>query len=476
MKMLLADQWVDREKTIDVRDPFDDSLIDTVPAATVDDVEIALAAADAARATARAMSTFERSQILLATAEIVADNLDDFAETIAREGSKTIKEARGEARRTVNTLTISGEEAKRLLGETIPFDSFPGGEQRRGHFERVPIGVVVAITPFNDPLNLVAHKLGPAIAGGNAVILKPATVTPLSALKLCEAFMEAGLPPGILQCLTGHGAVLGDALVSDKRVRMVSFTGGLEAGERIVSKAGLKKIGMELGSNSPVIVWHDADIEWAAETCVSGAFWAAGQNCIGVQRIYIHRDVYDRFKETFVKHTRAYTIGDKMNDATDMGPMINVGEAKRVERWVAEAVEKGATVLAGGNRNGALMEPTVLENVPKNATIHSQEVFGPAVNLYPVDDLDEALAEANSVDYGLHAAGFSNDVTICHRMIEGLDAGSVLINDSTDYRLDSMPFGGVKKSGLGREGIRFSLAEMTEPKVVCWYLPGLRPE
>ena len=473
MKMLLADQWVDREKTIDVRDPFDNALIDTVPAATADDVETALAAADGARATARAMTAYERSQVLLATADIVADNLEDFAETIAREGSKTIREARKEARRCVNTLTISGEEAKRLLGETIPFDSFPGGEQRRGHFERVPIGVVLAITPFNDPLNLVAHKLGPAIAGGNAVILKPATVTPLSALKLCEAFMEAGLPPGVLQCLTGHGAVIGDALVSDKRVRMVSFTGGLEAGERIVSRAGIKKIGMELGSNSPVIVWHDADIEWAAETCVSGAFWAAGQNCIGVQRIYIHRDAYDRFKQLFVTHTKDYTIGNKMNEATDMGPMINEGEAKRVERWVAEAVEKGATVLVGGSRNGALMEPTVLENVPSNATIHYQEVFGPAVNLYPVDDLDEAIAEANSVDYGLHAAGFSNDVTTCHRMIEGLDAGSVLINDSTDYRLDSMPFGGIKSSGLGREGIRFSLAEMTEPKVVCWYLPGV---
>lgn len=473
MKMLLADQWVDREKTIDVRDPFDNALIDTVPAATADDVETALAAADGARATARAMTAYERSQVLLATADIVADNLEDFAETIAREGSKTIREARKEARRCVNTLTISGEEAKRLLGETIPFDSFPGGEQRRGHFERVPIGVVLAITPFNDPLNLVAHKLGPAIAGGNAVILKPATVTPLSALKLCEAFMEAGLPPGVLQCLTGHGAVIGDALVSDKRVRMVSFTGGLEAGERIVSRAGIKKIGMELGSNSPVIVWHDADIEWAAETCVSGAFWAAGQNCIGVQRIYIHRDAYDRFKQLFVTHTKDYTIGNKMDEATDMGPMINEGEAKRVERWVAEAVEKGATVLAGGSRNGALMEPTVLENVPSNATIHYQEVFGPAVNLYPVDDLDEAIAEANSVDYGLHAAGFSNDVTTCHRMIEGLDAGSVLINDSTDYRLDSMPFGGIKSSGLGREGIRFSLAEMTEPKVVCWYLPGV---
>ena len=473
MDMLLAGQWVQRDKTIDVRDPFDDSLIDVVPAATAEDVETAIAAADAARGTARSMSAYERSQILLKTAAIVADNLADFAVTIAREGSKTINEAMGEAKRTVNTLTISGEEAKRLQGETIPFDSFPGGEQRRGHFERVPVGVIVAITPFNDPLNLVAHKLGPAIAGGNTVILKPATVTPLSALKLTEAFVEAGLPPGVLQCITGHGAKLGDALVSDKRVRMVSFTGGVEAGEHIVSRAGLKKIGMELGSNSPVIVWHDADIEWAAETCVSGAFWAAGQNCIGVQRIYIHREVYDRFKDLFVERTNAYKIGNKLDESTDMGPMINEGEAKRVERWVAEAVEKGATLLAGGSRTGALMQPTVLENVPKDATIHYEEVFGPTVNLYPVDDLDDAIAEANSVDYGLHAAGFSRDVETCHRMIQGLDAGSVLINDSTDYRLDSMPFGGVKNSGLGREGIKFSLAEMTEPKVVCWYLPGV---
>jgi len=471
MKMLVGHEWVDRAETIDVRDPFDNSLIDTVPSATSEDVETALTTAYAARATARAMTTYQRSQVLLKTAAIVADNLEDFARTIAREGSKTINEARGEARRTVNTLTISGEEAKRLLGETIPFDSFPGGEVRRGYFERVPIGVVLAITPFNDPLNLVAHKLGPAIAGGNSVILKPATVTPLSGLKLTEAFMQAGLPAGVLQCLTGHGAVLGDSLVADKRVRMVSFTGGLEAGEHIANRSGLKKIGMELGSNSPVIVWRDADLGWAAETCVSGAFWAAGQNCIGVQRIYIHREVYARFRDDFVARTKAYRIGDKMDEATNMGPMITEAEAERVERWVAEAVELGATVLTGGQRSGALMEPTVLENVPENATIHHSEVFGPAVNLYPVDTLDEAIGKANSVDFGLHSAGFSNDVTICHKMAAGLDSGSVIINDSTDYRLDSMPFGGVKSSGLGKEGIRFSLQEMTEPKVVCWYVP-----
>jgi glyceraldehyde-3-phosphate dehydrogenase (NADP+) len=468
--MLLADQWVTRDSTIEVHDPFDGSLVDSVPAADEADVEAALEAADEGRHIARSLSAYERSQILLETAAIIADNLEDFAETIARESSKTIREARGEVKRCVNTVSIAGEEAKRLLGETIPFDSFPGGESRRGHFERVPIGVVLAITPFNDPLNLVAHKLGPAIAGGNAVILKPATVTPLSGLKLCEALMEAGLPTGVLQCLTGRGAELGAPLVSDERVRMVSFTGGLDAGREIVARAGLKKIGMELGSNSPVIVWRDADIEWAAATCVSGAFWAAGQNCIGVQRIYVHREAYDRFRTLFVDRAASYRIGNKLDDATDMGPMITAEEAERVEGWIADAVERGAEVLAGGGRDGALVEPTVLENVPTDATLHHEEVFGPTVNLYPVDDIDDAIAMANSVNYGLHAAAFSRDVATCHRFIDGLEAGSVLINDSTDYRLDSMPFGGIKNSGLGREGIRFSLQEMTEPKVVCWYL------
>jgi glyceraldehyde-3-phosphate dehydrogenase (NADP+) len=221
------------------------------------------------------------------------------------------------------------------------------------------------------------------------------------------------------------------------------------------------------------VVWNDADIEWAAETCVSGAFWAAGQNCIGVQRIYIHSDVYDRFRDLFVKLTERYIIGDKMDEATSMGPMITESEAERVEQWIAEAVDKGATIAAGGTRIGTLVAPTVLENVPHDATIHSDEVFGPTVNLYPFDDLDDAIEQANSADFGLHAAGFARDVEVCFKLAEGLDAGSVIINDSTDYRLDSMPFGGVKGSGLGREGIKFSLQEMTEPKVVCWYLPGL---
>jgi glyceraldehyde-3-phosphate dehydrogenase (NADP+) len=471
MKMLLGGEWVNREKRIEVRDPFDNSLIDTVPRGDAADVDKAITAAVKGFETSRKLTVFDRAQILFKTAGIVQGRLEDFALTIAREGSKTIREARKEARRCVNTLTASAEESKRIQGETIPFSSFPGGEKRRGYYERVPIGVVLAVTPFNDPLNLVAHKLGPAVAAGNSVILKPATVTPLSGIKLVEAFMEAGLPPLVMQVITGYGGEIGDTLVADPRPRMISFTGGVEAGLRITKIAGLKKIGMELGSNSPVIVWKDADLEWAAETCVSGAFWAAGQNCIGVQRIYIHRDIYEPFKRRFVEITKGYKIGDKRKEETDMGPMINEGEAKRLEGWVREAEKAGARVLAGGRRTGALLEPTVLENVPKTAKVHVEEVFGPTVNLYPVDDADQALAEANSIDYGLHAALFTRDVDMAFKLAYDLDCGGVMINDSTDYRLDSMPFGGIKNSGLGREGIKFALQEMTEPKVICWYLP-----
>jgi len=473
MKMFLAGKWVDGDQKIEVTDPFDDSLIDTVPSATATDVETALEAATRGFEVTRGMTVHERAEILYRAAAIVNEEQEEFARLIAREGSKTIREARKEASRTVNTLTVAAEESKRILGETIPFDSFPGGEDRRGYYYRSSIGVVLAITPFNDPLNLVAHKLGPALAGGNAVILKPATVTPLSAIKLVEALERAGLPPLAVQVITGHGAEIGDPLVSDERVRMVSFTGGVEAGKRISRQAGIKKIGMELGSNSPVIVWQDADLALAVESCVSGAFWAAGQNCIGVQRLLVHRDLYEEFREHLVEQTRSYVIGDKLDEKTDMGPMITEKEALRVERWIEHAARAGARVLTGGGRSGAVMEPTVLENVPAEVPIHCEEVFGPTVNLYPVDDLDSAIKEANSLPYGLLAAVFTRNLDVAFKAAYELDCGGVMINDSTDYRLDSMPFGGIKYSGLGREGVKFSLQEMTEPKVVCFRLKGM---
>jgi glyceraldehyde-3-phosphate dehydrogenase (NADP+) len=473
MKMLLNGQWVDRDKKIEVLDPFDNSLVDTVPNATKEDVETALSAAVKGFEITKRMTVYDRAQILFKTAKIISDNLDDFAKLIAREASKTINEARKEASRCVNTITCSAEEAKRILGETIPFDSFPGGEKRKGYYYRFPIGVILAITPFNDPLNLVAHKLGPAIAAGNSVILKPATVTPLSAIKLVEALVEAGLPPMAIQCITGVGSEIGDPLVSDERVRMISFTGGVEAGKHIAGVAGIKKIGMELGSNSPVIVWEDADLELAVESCVSGSFWAAGQNCIGVQRLLVHKNIYDEFRDKFVARTKQYKIGDKMKEESDMGPMITENEAIRVEKWVKDAVGKGATLLTGGGRKGAVVEPTVLENLSPEMTIHCEEVFGPTVNLYKIDDLDKALKQANSLPYGLLTAIFTQSVDIAFKAAYELDCGGVMINDSTDYRLDSMPFGGVKYSGLGREGLKFSLQEMTEPKVVCFNLPNM---
>jgi glyceraldehyde-3-phosphate dehydrogenase (NADP+) len=470
MKMLIAGKWVEGKEKIEVRDPFDDSVIDTVPAGTAADMDAAITAAGKGYRISRGLPVHERVRILKKAADIIDSRAEEFAVTIAREGSKTIREARKEVYRAAQTMTISAEEARRINGETIPFDTNIGSENRLGYYFRFPIGIIAAITPFNDPLNLVAHKLGPAIAGGNSVVLKPATVTPLSALKLCEALMEAGLPENILNCVTGFGAKIGDPLVTDPRVRMVSFTGGVEAGQEIAKKAGLKKIGMELGSNTPVIVCDDCDLDQAVENTVSGAFWAAGQNCIGVQRVYIEKGIYKKFETLFVSRTRQYKVGPKLEEDCDMGPMITEGEAKRIEKWVAEAVAKGARVLTGGTRKGAIYDPTILADVPEGCKVDRDEVFAPTVNLYPVKDLDEAIARANAVDFGLHAGIFTKDIGKAYRAIRELEVGGIIINDSSDYRVDLMPFGGVKNSGLGREGIRFALQEMTEPRVVCFNL------
>ena len=470
MKMLIGGEWVGRKNTIEVKDPYDGSVIDTVPSGTADDVAEAIGAAEKGYAINRDLPVHERIRVLRKAADIVEENAEEFARTIATEGSKTIREARKEVARAVQTMLISAEEARRIAGETIPFDSMPGSENRVGYYFRFPIGIIAAITPFNDPLNLVAHKVGPAIAGGNAVVVKPATVTPLSALKLGEALMEAGLPSYVLNIVTGYGSKIGDALVTDPRIRMVSFTGGVEAGKEIMKKIGLKKVGMELGSNTPVIVCADCDLEKAVENSVSGAFWAAGQNCIGVQRIYIEKQIYSEFEKRFVERTKKMKVGPKLEEDTDMGPMIAEGEAKRIEKWVNDAVKKGARVLTGGKRTGTVYDPTVLADVPPGCTLDVEEVFAPTVNLYQFETLDEAIGKANAVNYGLHAGIFTQDINKAFRMIRELDVGGVIVNDSSDYRIDMMPFGGVKHSGLGREGIKFALQEMTEPRVVCFNL------
>ncbi|HEX6387233.1 MAG TPA: aldehyde dehydrogenase family protein [Anaerolineae bacterium] len=470
MKMLLNGHWVDRPQRIEIRNPQDGRLVGTVPLASVDDMREAIRAAVSAFEYARQMPVHRRMAILQKTADILADQHEEFARTIASEGVKTIREARQEVTRCIETIRVSAEEARRLNGETVSFDQMPGSENRLGYFSREPIGVIGAITPFNDPLNLVAHKVGPALAAGNAIVVKPDSKTPLSALRLARAIDQSGLPPGILQVITGHGSEIGNVLVSDPRVRMISFTGGLSTGEAIMRNVGLKKVGMELGSNCPVIVMPDADLDLAVAANVSGAFWAAGQNCLHVQRLLVHDAIYDNFVSRFVAAAKAYQVGNKLDEATDMGPLINEAAAQRVERLVDEAVAAGATLLTGGRRSGAFYAPTVLEDVPDSCTLAREEIYGPVTILYRFERLDEAIERANDVEYGLQAGVFTRDLQTAFEAAGRLECGGVMINDSTDYRIDAMPFGGVKGSGLGREGIRFALQEMTEPKLVCFNL------
>ncbi|BDP43881.1 aldehyde dehydrogenase (plasmid) [Deinococcus aetherius] len=466
--MLLGENWVDRAPQMDVRDPQDGRLIDRVPKATLLDVELALSVAWKARRIARALPTHERVQVLSLAAELIGGRQEMFARTIASEGIKTIREARKEAARCAATLRLCAEEARRLGGEIVNFDQRPGSEGRIGYWTREPVGVIVAITPFNDPLNLVAHKVGPAIAAGNAVIVKPHEQTPLSALGLAEVLREAGLPPGVLQVLTGDGTEIGPALVSDPRVRMVSFTGGVGTGQQIARLAGLKRLAMELGSNCPTLVMDDADLDLAVPSILSGAYWAAGQNCLHVQRVLVQDAVYAEVRSRLVEGARGYRVGDKLSEDTDMGPLVSEVSARRVETLVQEAVTAGATLLTGGTRDGAFFAPTLVENVAGDLRLYQEEVYGPVTVLERVDDYDEAVRRANSVSYGLQGAIFTGNVNLAFRAVRDLDCGAVIINDSTDYRVDGMPFGGVKDSGLGREGVQFTVREMSEVKLACF--------
>ena len=470
MDMLLKDAWVSRETRIEVRNPEDGSLIDTVPRASAQDMREAVAAAVRGAEVAERLPVHRRMAVLQGAAAALEREHESFARTIALEGVKTIREARKEVTRAAQTLRLSAEEARRLGGETVAFGQVPGSENRMGYYRPAPVGVVAAITPYNDPLNLVAHKLGPAIAAGNAVVLKPDSKTPLSALKLARALLAAGLPEGVLQVITGEGSEIGPVLVGDPRVRLVTFTGGKATGEAISRQAGLKKLSMELGSNAPVIVLPDADLELALSASVSGAFWAAGQNCLHVQRLLLHESIYQDFKTRFVAAAAAYRVGSKLDEASDMGPLISEGHARRVEALVQAALAAGASLLTGGERHGTFYASTVLEEVPEACELAREEVYGPVTLLYSFSTLDEAIARANAVDYGLQAGIFTRDLDTAFYAAQALHYGGLMVNDSSDYRMDAMPFGGFKGSGLGREGVAFALHEMTEPKLVCFNL------
>ena len=463
--MLIGGEWSLRHPLIEVRNPFDGYLAGVVSSGTAEDVREAIARA--VRALAEDFPAHARYQVLMQAAGRIDAQAEQYARDIAAEGSKTIREARREPPRAANLLRFSAEEGRRLAGQTLPFDCRAGSENRVGYYYRVPVGVVAAITPFNDPLAVPTHKVGPALAAGNAVVLKPSPVTPLSSLHLARDLMESGLPAGRLSVVTGPDEEVGGALVRDPRVRLISFGGGVVTGEKIARAAGIKKLVMELGSNSPVIVLADADLDRAARAVCEGAFAQAGQNCLGVQRVYIHREVYAAFTSRFLALVGALQAGSSRDETTDVCAMIGQPQAARVESWVAEAAAKGARISAGGHRRGALFEPTVLEDVPEGVRLDCEEVFGPVVSLYPVDSLDDAIRRSNAVPYGLHAAIFTESLRDAFTAIRRLEAGGVMVNDSTDYRLDVMPFGGIKMSGIGREGIRFAVEEMTETKVVC---------
>ncbi|SDI27400.1 aldehyde dehydrogenase family protein [Natribacillus halophilus] len=472
-QMFIAGEWKHKDQVIEVDDPGTEEIIGTVPKGTAEDMEKALKSANKGRQIAAALTTRQRMDILTKAAELVDDNLEKAAQLIATEGIKTINEARSEAGRTAETLRLSAEEARQLSGETINFDQASGNSDRHGYFFRFPVGIIGAITPFNDPLNLVAHKIGPALASGNAVILKPATQTPLSALWLTEKLLEAGLPPEIINTITGSGSEVTPPLLESPDVRMITFTGGVEAGEKIAKTAGLKKTSMELGSNSPFLVFKDADLDDAAEAAVGGAYGAGGQNCLSVQRIYVHKDIEQTFTEKFIQKAKQLSTGDKKNEQTDMGPVISEQETNNIMTNIENAKEQGAEVLCGGTRKNRFVQPTLLSRVPKTTTLYKDEIFGPVASLHTFSDYDEAISAANEVDFGLQAGVFTNDLHIAHRAVHDLHVGGVIINDSSDFRVDAMPFGGVKSSGIGREGVHTAMMDMTEPRVVSFKIKDL---
>ena len=451
---------------IDVFSPYDGRLIGSVPCLDASAVPAILERARQGVRQAAAMPRHQRARVLEEAARRVQEQAQAFAQLIVAEAGKTLRQAEKEVKRCINTLKLSAEEARRNAGEVVPFEAYEGSESRQGWFSREPLGLIVAITPYNDPLNLVAHKLGPAIAGGNGLILKPSELAPLSALKLVECLLQAGLPDSVVTAVTG-GVELGKALVELREVRMVSFTGGFVTGESIARSAGLKKLAMDLGGNAPVLVLEDCDLEPTVESCVSGAFWAAGQNCIGTQRILVQRPIYEVFRARFVAQARALVLGDPALRETDVGPMVTEQAARRTEQLVNEALSEGAQLLCGHQRKGASYAPTVLEQVSHASQIWQQEVFAPVVILEPFDQLDEAVALANAPEYSLHAGVFTRDLAKALKLARQIEAGGVMINDSSDYRFDAMPFGGFKYGSLGREGVRFAYEDMTQPKVVC---------
>jgi glyceraldehyde-3-phosphate dehydrogenase (NADP+) len=468
-ELLIGGQWrASRSGRVEeVRSPFDGSVVGTVPIAAPEDIEAAMEAAERGAATWRRTPAHERMQILHRAAGLADERSPVIARTISAENGKTITEATVEASRSGDLIRLSAFEGTQLYGQTLPLDANRGtGFDKIGFTVRQPVGIVVAITPFNYPALLVLHKIAPALAAGNAVILKPARYTPLTALALAACFVDAGLPDGVLSVLTGPGGELGDLLVSDWRVRKVSFTGSTGVGARIAARAGVKKLALELGASCPVIIMPDADIELASSAVAAGGFANAGQVCISVQRVITHPAINGDFLDALVPKVKAIRTGDPASADTSMGTVISTSEADRVEKSIAAAAQNGARILTGGERNGSVVEPTVVADVDPASPFSQDELFGPAVAVSTAADWESAITQANGTAFGLAAGLFTSDVAGAIRAMREIDAGNIHINWTPLWRADLMPYGGLKASGIGKEGPRSAVAEMTEEKTV----------
>lgn len=463
-------KWLmDGREESKVKSPYSNEVIGSQFHATMEDVEAALESAFIAKKAIAEIPAYERAAILRKAADLLDEKKEAFAKLISLELGKPLKNTLDEVSRSVETLQLSGEEAKRLLGETIPGNASERGTNSIAMTFRVPVGVIAAITPFNSPLNLVCHKVGPAFAAGNSVVLKPAPQTSLVATALVELFLEAGFPENAIQMLLG-GVEIGQAIVKDDRVNVISFTGGTVASRNICSIAGMKKVLLELGGNAATIVHEDADLEKAARLCARTGFSNSGQSCISVQRIYVHQSVAVKFKDLLKTEVEKLKVGDPLSPETDVGTLVDENAANRIMSWIQDSVEAGAELVAGGKQNGANVLPTILYNPPKTANVVCQEVFGPIVSILPYEQIEDAIEQANDSEFGLQAGIFTNQLDLAYKVAHSLEVGGIVINGTSNFRLDHWPYGGVKNSGIGREGPRFAIEDMTETKMIVLQL------
>ncbi len=464
---LIDGKWLTSENNKEVLSPYNSEVAGVI---NVPDIDRAMESVDSAERAARKFKdspSYERSNILKKIVDGIDARKEEFATMLVKECGKPVKTARLEVERAKTSFSIAAEEANRFSeGELLPIDIIPGSENRYGIVKRFPLGVVMGISPFNFPLNLVAHKVAPAIASSNALILKPASQTPISALMLGEVAIEAGLPEGILNILPLPGGAV-EPVLDDARIKKISFTGSDTVGWELMSRHTKKKVTLELGGNAAVVIDEDPpDFDFAASRNAWGAFYQAGQSCISVQRIYVHEKIFDKFLEKFIHETKKLKLGDPMLEDTDLGPVIDDHSADRIMNWIDEAMEKGADLLCGGNRDGKLIEPTVMTNVTPDSNVSCSEVFGPVVHVESYKDFDQALEQVNNTRFGLQAGVFTKDMKKAFKAYEAIETGGVIINDCPSFRVENMPYGGIKDSGVGREGIRYAIKDMTELKLM----------